>query len=95
MAQMIGRKIPVVSDETGRVLKALERRNAVLVPGIGAVVRAETEDDTTALGLLVDKAAVCGIHTAACGVKAEIGIIDTVLMNFVYKRKYSKQKDRG
>ena len=30
MAQMIGRKIPVVSDETGRVLKALERRNAVL-----------------------------------------------------------------
>lgn len=92
MAQMIGRKIPVVSNKTHQVLKALERRNAVLIPGVGALVRSETEDDTTALAILVDKAAVCSVHTAACNVKARIGIIDAALMKFVYKMKYSKQK---
>lgn len=92
MAQMIGRKIPVVSNKTGQVVKALEKVNAVLVPGIGAVVRAETEDDMKALGLLVDKAAVCNIHTDACNVKARIGFIDAALMKLVYQMKYSKQK---
>ena len=92
MAQMIGRKIPVTTNETEQVAKALEKVNAVLVSGIGAVVRSESQDDTTALELLVDKAAICSIHTAACNVKARIGIIDAALMKLVYKMKYSKQK---
>lgn len=92
MAQMIGRKIPVISGGTGIVIHALEKRNAVLVPGIGAVVRSESEDDTTALKLLVDKAAICSIHTAALNVKARIGIFDAALMKLVYNMKYSKQK---
>lgn len=92
MAQMIGRKIPVVPDKTAQVVKALEKVNAVLVPGVGGIVRAETEDDMTALGLLADKAAVCSIHTAALNVKAGIGVIDGALMKLVYKMKYSKQK---
>lgn len=93
MAQMIGRKIPVVSDN--EVIHALEKENAVLVPGVGAVVRSESEDDTKALEILVNKAAVGSIHTGALNVKARIGFIDAVLMRFVYKTKYSKQKDRG
>ena len=88
MAQMIGRKIPVTTNETEQVAKALEKVNAVLVSGIGAVVRSESQDDTTALELLVDKAAICSIHTAACNVKARIGIIDAALMKLVYKMKY-------
>jgi len=92
MAQMIGRKISVVSGKTMKILNALEKVNAVLVPGVGAVVRSESEDDTTALGLLVDKAAVCNIHATASNVKARIGVIDAALMNLVYQKKYSKQK---
>jgi len=91
MAQMIGRKIPVVSDN--EVIHALENVCAVLVPGIGALVRAESEDDAKALELLVDKAAVCSIHTAAFGVKERIGVVDAALMRLVYKMKYSKQKE--
>jgi len=91
MAQMIGRKIPVVSDD--ETVRTLEKMNAVLVPGVGAFVRAESEDDTKALELLVDKAAVCSIHTAASNVRVRIGIIDAVLMRFIYKKKYSKQKE--
>ena len=90
MAQMIGRKIPVVSDND--VVHALEKVNAVLVPDAGAFVRSESEDDTKALELLVDKAAVCSIHTAAVNKKARISIIDTAIMRLVYKKKYSKLK---
>ncbi len=93
MAQMIGRKIPVVSgSKTAKIIHTLEKANAVLVPGVGAVVRSESEDDTTALGLLTDKAAVCSIHATALNVKARIGVIDAALMKLVYQKKYSKQK---
>jgi L-ribulose-5-phosphate 4-epimerase len=92
MAQMIGRKIPVVKDS--EAIHALEKLNAVLVSEVGAVVWSEAADDTKALELLVDKAAICSIHTAANGVKARIGVIDAALMKLVYKRKYAKQKNR-
>ncbi len=92
MAQMIGRRITVIPGNTAKVLQALERVKAVLVPGIGAVVRSAAEDDMMALKLLVEKAAVCSLHTAACRVKARIGSFDAFLMKLVYQMKYSKQK---
>lgn len=52
----------------------------------------ETEDDMAALELLVEKAAVCNLHTTAFHVKARVNIIHTALMKFVYQKKYSKQK---
>jgi L-ribulose-5-phosphate 4-epimerase len=91
MAQMIGRKIPVASGD--EVIRALKKAGAVLVPGIGAVVKSESEDDTKALELLMDKAAVSCIHTAALNAKERIGLFDAALMRFVYKTKYSKQKE--
>ncbi len=93
MAQMIGRKISVVSGEKEKIVHALEKVNAVLVPGIGAIVRSESEDDTAALQLLADKASVCSIHAAALNVKARIGVVDAALMRLVYQKKYSKQKN--
>ncbi len=92
MAQMIGRKIPITSGKTKEVIKVLEKVNSVLVPGIGVVVTSETEDDMAALELLVEKAAVCNLHTTAFHVKARVNIIHTALMKFVYQKKYSKQK---
>lgn len=94
MAQMIGRKIPVVSDNKDEVIKALEKVNVSLVAKVGAVVRADNEDDMTALGILTDKAAVSSLHTDAMNVKARIGFIDAAIMKAVYKMKYSKQKDK-
>lgn len=93
MAQMIGRKISIVSRNTEKIIHALEKVNAVLVPGVGVLVRSESEDDMTALGLLADKSAVCSIHTAASNVKARISIAHAALMRFVYQKKYSKQKN--
>lgn len=92
MAQMIGRKIPVVSKEPAEILRILEKKDAALVPGMGAIVKSESEDDTYVFGLLVDKAAVCSIHTDTRNVKARLGVIDVTLQHLVYKKKYSKQK---
>lgn len=93
MAQMIGRKIPAAgtASEAGDLLN---KYPAVLIKGTGAAVRAETADDLEALKLLVDKSCLCAVHTLASGRVKKIGVVDVALMNFVYKHKYSKQKDR-
>lgn len=92
MAQMIGHKIPIVQNDSEDIVNGLKHTDAVLVPGIGAMVKAETEDDRDALCLLVEKACVSALHTEALGVKGKLPYIDMALMRFVYQQKYSKQK---
>lgn len=94
MAQMIGRKIPVVSNNPAEVIGTLKKKNAVIVKGVGIIVRADSEDDAEALKILADKAAVCCVHTSASHRKAAIGLVDAALMRFVYKNKYSKKKEK-
>lgn len=91
MAQMMGGRIRIASTAETAV-RQLKRRNAVLVPGLGAVVRAADADDREALKLLADKAAVCALHVRGCGEKSAVGFFGTLLMHTVYKLKYSKQK---
>ena len=92
MAQMIGRVIPVVPEE--RAAEALKKYNAVLIKGVCAAVRGGDEDDMKALKLLTDKACICFLHTSALGEKARLGIAETLIMNYVYRHKYSKQKSQ-
>ncbi|MCR4956586.1 MAG: class II aldolase/adducin family protein [Lachnospiraceae bacterium] len=92
MAQMIGREIIVASKSNAA--RAIRSYNAVLVPGVGAVVRGIDEDDMQAMKILVNKAAVAARHTDALGEKALLSKLDCGLMNVVYKLKYSKQKNR-
>lgn len=88
MAQMIGRKIPVVKD----IEKGLKKYNAVIIKGKGIFVKGIDEDDTKALEILVEKAAVTALHTMAAGVNNRLSLIDCWKMNYTYKTKYSKQK---
>lgn len=92
MAQMIGSSIVTVIGNTDSIINALNKAEAILVPEIGAVVKAENEDDMKAMGILVEKAAICYLHTKAQGKAATLSTFDTKLMRFVYKLKYSKQK---
>ena len=93
MAQMIGASIPVVKAKLPCISKALDRHCALLVPKVGAIVCGRDEDDTEALAILADKAAVCALHTAALHDKSRLPAVDIALMNFVYKKKYSKKKE--
>ena len=92
MAQMIGRKIPAVSKRPKKIIKKLKRKNAVLVKNLGCVVRGRDEDDTEALGLLADKAAISALHCRESGAKIKLSGFDVALMNIVYNLKYSKKK---
>lgn len=94
MAQMIGPRFACVPPEEGAVRKALQKRGAVLVTGLGALCRAETEGDCAALVLLAEKAAICHLHARALGVRAELSPLDAALMRYVYRKKYAA-KIRG
>lgn len=92
MAQMIGGVLPCIPGWECALRAALRRHHAALIPGVGAIVCGRDEDDTEALGILANKAAICALHTEALGIPARIGLFDTAIMNFVYNQKYSKKK---
>ena len=92
MAQMLGSHVNCVKASPRKVVKALSVRDAVFVQGVGAVVKAIDPDDREALRLLTEKAALCALHTAGMGARARLSTVDTALMRFVYKKKYSKRK---
>ncbi len=92
MAQMIGKKIPI-ADSMAEADRLLQKYNAVIVKGSGAAVRADSEDDREALEMLVEKACICYLHTLNEASHTRLGAFDVMLMNWVYKNKYSKQKN--
>lgn len=93
MAQMLGAKIKCVPAKPEKVIEELKKRDAVFVQGVGGIVKAENADDAQALKILTEKSALCALHTAALGANVRLGAVDTALMRFVYKKKYSKRKD--
>lgn len=92
MAQMIGAKIDVISSDPKAYLKKTGK-NAVIVKDKGIAVRGQDKDDTEALRILVEKAAVSALHTRLYGETMRLSKFDTKLMRFVYVKKYSKKKE--
>lgn len=92
MAQMLGASVATVSPLPFCVTAALKLSDAVYVKGVGAIVKADDPDDRDALKLLTEKSALCAIHTANLAEKVRLSLVDTALMRFVYKNKYSKRK---
>lgn len=92
IAQMIGPKLKVVDNDDAKIIAALNKQDAVLVKGVGAVILTEDPDDAKALELLVVKTAMAKNYLDALGIKKPLSWIDCTLMRFVYKKKYSKKK---
>ena len=92
MAQMIGPQIDVITGDPKKYL-IKNNKNAVIVQNRGIAVRGKDKEDTEALRILVEKAAVSALHTRCYGEKATLGFLDTRLMNVVYNMKYSKKKE--
>ncbi len=89
MAQMIGPSIPLI---VGNIDLALQNFNAIIVPEKGILVRGENDDDTEALEILVEKAAVTALHLIKNNVTKELSPEDVELMHDNYVNSYSKQK---
>lgn len=91
LAQIAGVTIRCAKNDPAAILKALRGRNAVLVPGIGAICRAEDESDLAAIAAIVRKGCMAALYAAQCGAKP-LGSLDRRIMRFVYQTKYARKK---
>lgn len=88
VSQMIGTKIVTV-DSIDEAYKLND--SAVLIKGVGALVKAENKDDLEALKVLMNKMAIVKLYTKAKHVKAEISKEESDFMHYDYITRYSKQ----
>ena len=92
VSQMIGTKIVIV-DSLDKALKLSD--NAVLIKGVGALIKAENKDDLEALKVLMNKMAIVKLYTKAKNVKAEISIEESDFMHYDYVNRYSLQNNKN
>ena len=92
VSQMIGTKIVTV-DSLDKALKLSD--NAVLIKGVGALIKAENKDDLEALKVLMNKMAIVKLYTKAKNVKAEISIEESDFMHYDYVTRYSLQNNKN
>ena len=92
VSQMIGTKIVTV-DSLDKALKLND--NAVLIKGVGALIKAENKDDLEALKVLMNKMAIVKLYTKAKNVKAEISIEESDFMHYDYVNRYSLQNNKN
>ena len=92
VSQMIETKIVTV-DSLDKALKLSD--NAVLIKGVGALIKAENKDDLEALKVLMNKMAIVKLYTKAKNVKAEISIEESDFMHYDYVNRYSLQNNKN
>ncbi len=74
-----------------KVVKALGKRNAVLIKDNGAVCVAGNQYDAEAVEIVMEKGCKTAVGAELYAETKPIGAIDAHLMNFIYKVKYSKK----
>ncbi len=93
-AQIVGTRVETVANNPIDILNALKNSSAVIIMHKGALCCAASEDDASAIQMILEKN--CRIEI--CKVLFEnvkpLSPIDSILMRFVYKKKYSKQMNK-
>ncbi len=74
-----------------KVVKALGKRNAVLLKDNGAVCVAGNQYDAEAVEIVMEKGCKTAVGAELYAETKPIGAFDAHLMNFIYKVKYSKK----
>ncbi len=92
-AQIAGTTVKKITKDS-KAVKALKGRNAVFMPDGTALCCGPDEDDAKAVEMVVDKNCKAYLAADAFDAVKYISGLDSVIMNFVYKMKYSKQKNK-
>lgn len=92
LAQIAGITVRCAKNDAAAAAKALRGRNAVLIPGIGAICCANDESDLDAIAAIIRKGCKAALYAVACGT-APLGRIDRAIMRLVYTKKYAKKKN--
>ncbi len=90
MAQIIGPTASVVEGTEQSILGALKSRNACLIAGGGVVAIGRSVDEVHTATLVLEKGARVEVEGTIMGKAIKIPLWEAMLMNFVYKKKYSK-----
>jgi len=95
-AQIVGISVHVVDGDVSvrgvrRVVKSLKRRNAVLIREMGALCCAGSDDDASAVEMVLEKGCMAYLSAAARDAVKPIAPLECALMRFVYQKKYAKK----
>jgi L-fuculose-phosphate aldolase len=95
LAQLIGPSLPVVAATSAfdlkRVKKALRRRSAVLIPGLGCLCMGDDASEAEATAMVAEKGCRVEIESSYLGGGHRIRWLETLLMRFIFLAKYRKK----
>ena len=94
-AQIVGPVAKNVENNPVDIVAALKRSSAVLVEGVGALCCGNSKEDAIAVGMIMQKSCKAYLGASIFGKVEPINFIESVLMRFIYLKKYSKQMDKG
>jgi len=91
-AQIIGLQVRTVEQgDPDRIARALGKSAAVLIKNTGALCCGSSEDDARAVGMILHKTAKALIGASLFGRVKPINPLESMLMRYVYLKKYAKQ----
>ncbi|NLJ79358.1 MAG: class II aldolase/adducin family protein [Tissierellia bacterium] len=93
-AQIVGTVARNVEANSGDILAALKRSSAVLIKDSGALCCGSSKEDATAVGMIMEKGCKAYIGASLFGRIKPINFMESLLMRFIYQKKYSKQIDK-
>lgn len=94
-AQLVGMQAQNVENNPQKIAKALKRAPAVFIRNLGALCCGKTKDEATAVGLIMQKACKAFTGASLLGKVKPINPLESLLMRFVYLKKYSKQAEKN
>lgn len=95
MTQIVGRNCKTSKNDVDSIVQNLSKRNSTLIKGDGCVTTGRTLNEAYTCVLVLDKAAHCFVASAVLKKNVLINDFEAVLMNTIYKMKYSKKNQEN
>ena len=95
MTQIVGRNCKTCKNTAKAIVRNLKKRNSTLVSSDGCVTTGRTLNEAYTCVLVLDKAAHCFVSSAALKKNVLINFFEAILMNVIYKMKYSKKNQEN
>ncbi|MDR3262909.1 MAG: class II aldolase/adducin family protein [Clostridiales bacterium] len=93
-AQIIGPTLKTAED-TSKILAALKGRNGCMLKGSGVIVCGSSLTEAVTALIVAEKAAKTYVLSGFLSKPAPLPLWEAVLMNFIYKKKYSKTEEKA
>ncbi|WDV47186.1 class II aldolase/adducin family protein [Clostridiaceae bacterium M8S5] len=94
-AQIAGVHVKNTEDDAYKIAKCLKKSPVVFIKNVGAIYTGSSFDEADAVRLVTKKAIKTLVGAKLLGEVKYINKFESMLMRFVYKKKYSKKIKRG